>query len=334
VYLMNPQGGIDVVDFASGRLLWTTARAAKPIILAGDLLIAQANVPGLRNKLRIIGLDILNKGESTFEANIELPAGVGVSIDDDLGTSFRTNAWSHGELTFISWTFSKGYVGGPPPKDTGVRTVVGTVRLDPRTGESSLLKPDETPPQPVPVVPDTIARQASSRALSGTLWNTGSVVATVKRIPGSRNKGIALVRWNCATGEALPEVKLFGADYTLRYPSANQKHLLANKADYETQPPWHWLIFSIDSGERVAEINMESPGARFFIGRNQLIYESPPQRRLVVGKWLYEPLKLRAIDLESNNERWSRPIRDTVYRGPSPPHRPGIGNVPPPTAPK
>ena len=335
VYLMNPVGGIDVVDLASGRLSWTTARAAKPIILAGDLLIAQADVADQRNTLRLIGLDILKGGESTFEANIELSAGVRVSIDDGLGTSFRADAWIHGKYSVISWTFSELYVGGPPPKDNGVRTVTGTVQLDPKTGESSLLTPDETPPPPRSgVVPDTIACKAASAALSGPLWNTGNVVATTKRIPGNRKNGIALVRWKCATGEALPDVKLFGADYTLRYPSVNQKHLLSSKGDYATQPPWHWLIFSIDSGERVAEINLESPGALFFIWRNQLIYESPLERRLVAGKWVYEPLRLRAIDLKSGNELWSRPIRDTAYRGPYPPHRPGSGNVPPPTAPE
>jgi hypothetical protein len=42
-----------------------------------------------------------------------------VSIDDGLGTSFRTDAWIHGKFTIISWTFSELYVGGSPPKDTG-----------------------------------------------------------------------------------------------------------------------------------------------------------------------------------------------------------------------
>jgi hypothetical protein len=333
---MNPRGGIDVVDLASGRLSWTTARAAKPIILAGDLLIAQADISDQRNRLRLVGLDILRGGELMFEANIELPPGVGVSIDDGLGTSFRTDAWIHGKFTIISWTFSELYVGGSPPKDTGspVRKVTGSVQIDPKTGESSLLIPDETPPPARPGVPGSIARQTASSALSGPLWIAGNVVATTKRIPGNCEKGIALVRWNCATGESLPDVKLFGADYTLRYPSANQKHLLASKVDYATQPPWHWLIFSIDSGERVAEINMKSPGARFFIWRNQLIYESPPQRRLVAEEWVDDPLRLRAIDLESGNELWNWPIRDTAYRGPYPPHRPGSENVALPTAPK
>jgi hypothetical protein len=319
VYLMNPEGGIDAVDLASGHLLWTTAQAAKPIIMAEDLLIAQVDIPDLKNILHLMFLNTKKGGESASEAKIELPTGVRVSVEDGPSTSFRTDAWIHGKFTFIAWTFSKGYVGGPPPKGTGVHTVSGTVRIDSRTGESRLLNFNDFPPPARPGVPNTIIRKAASRSHSGQLWNTGCVVARVERIPGKREKGITLLRWSCATGEALPDVKLYGADYTLRYPSANQKHLLASKADYANRPPWHWLIFSIDSGKRVAEINMESPGARFFVGRNHLIYESPLERRLVAGEWLSEPLRLQAIDLESNNKRWSRPIRDTVYRGSSPP---------------
>jgi hypothetical protein len=32
LYMMNPQGGIDAVEITSGKLLWTTKEAAKPLI--------------------------------------------------------------------------------------------------------------------------------------------------------------------------------------------------------------------------------------------------------------------------------------------------------------
>jgi hypothetical protein len=320
----------------TGCLSWATARAAKPIILAGDLLIAQADVAGWRNRLRLVGLDILKAGEPMLAADIDLPPDVGVSIDDCPAASFRTDAGIQGKFTVIYWTFSELHAGGLPPGHTGatVRKVTGAVQIDPKTGEFSLLTPDQTPPPARPAVPAGIACQAALGASSGPKWFTGNFVATTRRIAGNRENGIALVRCSLTTGEALSDVRLFGADYTLRYPSANHKHLLASKADYATHPPWHWLIFSIDSGKRVAEINMESPGARFLIRRDQLIYESPPQQRLVAEQWVNEPLRLRAIDLEGGNELWSRPIRDTAYRGPYPAHRPGGENPPPPTAPK
>src|SRR5215203_3122330 len=41
-YVMHPGGGIDAVDLASGALRWRSDRAAKPLALSGDRLIAQA----------------------------------------------------------------------------------------------------------------------------------------------------------------------------------------------------------------------------------------------------------------------------------------------------
>ena len=335
VYLMNPRGGIHVVDLASGRLSWTTTRAAKPIILAGNLLIAQTDGSDHGNKLQLVGLDTLDGGQTIFETDIELPPEIRVSVDDGLSTSFRTDAWIHGEFVVLSWTFSERYAGGPQRKNisSSIRTFKGSVQIDPKTGKFILLTPEETPPPARPRVPDSITRQATSDAISGPLWITGNVVATTKQIHGRCENGVMLVRWNFATGEALPDLKLFGTDYTLRYPSVDQKHLLASKLDYATLPPWHWLIFSIDSGDLVAEINMESPGARFFIWRNYLIYTSSPQRRLVAEEWVDEPLRLRAIDLENGNEFWSWQIRDTAYRGPYPPHRSRSKDAARPTAP-
>jgi hypothetical protein len=316
---MNPRDGIDAVDLASGRSLWSTTRASKPVILEGDLLLAQADAPGKGNTLRLVGLDVAKAGQVTFEADVELPEGVGVSIADGLGTSFRVAAWTHGNAIVLSWKFSELYVGGPPPKDTGglARTVTGAVKIEPKAGQARPLGPDETPAPPAPKAPAKIVAGAPA----GQLWNTGTVVATTKRVPANGKSGTALARWNCATGEALPDVALFGAEYTQRYPSADQHHLLASKADRAAALPWHWLIFSIESGSRVAEVHMDSAGAPFYVWRNMLVYESPPEQRVVAGKRIDEPLRLRALDLGSGRELWTWPIRDTAYRGPYPPRR-------------
>jgi hypothetical protein len=42
VYLMNPGGGIDAVNLSGGAVLATTTRGAKPLLLYGDALLAQA----------------------------------------------------------------------------------------------------------------------------------------------------------------------------------------------------------------------------------------------------------------------------------------------------
>jgi len=39
-YVMSPAGGIDAIDLDSGRLLWSTMRAAMPLVIAGGRVVA------------------------------------------------------------------------------------------------------------------------------------------------------------------------------------------------------------------------------------------------------------------------------------------------------
>jgi hypothetical protein len=317
-YVMSPAVAIDAVDLGSGRLLWSTRRAAKPLILAGDVLIGQAEVPDRPNTLRLVGLDVAKGGHPTFEADVDLPAGTVASIADGLGTSLRVAAWRHADAIVLPWTFSQVDVGGPPPRDGGdhARRITGTIRLDPRTGSARLLGPAETAAPP-PSIPAAIA----AKALPGPLWNTGRVVATARRSVPTGKSGMTLLRWDCATGDAFPDLALFGPEYTLRYPSPDHQHLLASTPQPGTPRPWRWRIFALDSGARVADIDMEWAGAPFFVRPGLLIHEAPLERRMVAGKVVEEPLRLRALDLASGQELWTRPIRDTAYRGPYPPRR-------------
>src|SRR5262249_37616394 len=43
-YVSNPAGGIDAVNLKTGKLLWDTKAAAKPLALDPDRLCAHANV--------------------------------------------------------------------------------------------------------------------------------------------------------------------------------------------------------------------------------------------------------------------------------------------------
>ena len=56
---MNPQRGIDAIALPSGKLIWRTASAAKPLLLFDDRLVAQAEaVTGMR-ALRVAVLNIV-----------------------------------------------------------------------------------------------------------------------------------------------------------------------------------------------------------------------------------------------------------------------------------
>jgi len=331
VYLMNPQRGIDAVDLSSGKLICTTAKAAKPLFLYGDLLVAQAETSDRRGVLRIVILDAKDKGGLGLEAEIALPEGVWASIDDGLGTSFWASARIHEGALIVSWFFAEQLLSGANlrPDATAPRQITGAARIDLKTGRVERLKADELPPLPIAALPGNVAQLVASGVLAGPVWHVGGVAATIQRASDTGGQRTILRRWNLDTGEPLPDVVLFGRELTFRYPSANGRHLLTSKL-VETDPhvKYLWVIFSLETGGRVAEVRNHSPAAWFFVSGSRLIYESPLQRRLVDGAWAEEPRKLRAIDLVSGAELWNWPIRDTAYRGPYPPVGPGSRGTP------
>jgi len=83
---------------------------------------------------------------------------------------------------------------------------------------------------------------------------------------------------------------------------------------------YRWKIYSLADGRPVGSVTTHTSYAPFFLGDRELIYEVRP---FVVrnddGTFDSQPRHLRAIELASGHELWTRPLRDTEYRGPFPP---------------
>jgi hypothetical protein len=321
VYLMNLQRGIDAVDLSSGKLLWSTTKAAKPLLLHGDRLVAQTESAASSNLLRIVVLNPQEAGELLLEATVQLPEDVQVAITDGLDTTFRTSARLHKNDVIVLWRFSKQDISGAPPgPDAKVRVTAGAVRIDLATGNTDSLQSEEVPPTPDIRLPDTVAQLVTLGTVPGTLWQVGNVVAAIIRTSGKGGARTVLRRWHSETGEPLPEVVLFGGELTYRYISADGRHLLASRPLDSARVVWDWRIYSLETGEHVAQVQNASPAAWFFINASSLIHEAPPTARIINGRSVMDQsLRLRAIDLKTSDELWEWPFRDTAYRGPYPP---------------
>ncbi len=328
-YLMKPGGSIEAVDLSSGKPIWSTARAAKPLLINGDLLIAQADPSGPGNLLRILGLDTNSKGRVAFISEIKLPGGVTASIDEGLGTSFLASArMQRGDL-IISWRFSQQEITGVSPRPDSRTTrhqASGAARVNLKTGAAQNVEHDLAPGPTHTALPHNVELMVKSGTLPGTLWHSAGIIATVTRASHEGREEVILRRWRSKTGEALPDVKLFDDGYMVQFASADGRHLLASKS-VEPQSPaqgqYLWSIFSLATGARVAEIRHSQPAASFFLSGNTVIYESAASSRLVGGRVVDEPLAVRATDLKTGAALWSRPVRDTTYSGPYPP---GVSN--------
>jgi hypothetical protein len=321
-YLMNPQRGIDAIELSSGRLIWSTSAAAKPLVLSDQRLVAQAETAGDAHSLRIVVLDTKRAGKAVLEASLPLPPDVSPSINDGLGARFTVDARAGDGVVSIWWSFSQRTVSGMfRPGGTPERTQSGAARVDLKTGRVESLSAAQAralqrgdsaagkpPPAPGPGIQQSPARRAGDFFIATELKAAD---------PGWRT---ILKRWNARSGEPLPEVEV-KAGFTVANASADGSLVLMFEAAGAAATglgSYRWSVYSLATGEQVAALRMPLSATAFFIWRSFLVYESPPYGRRVNQKWVEEPRGLQAVDATTGSEVWNRALRETAYRGPFP----------------
>jgi hypothetical protein len=352
-YLMNPYAGIDALDLNSGKILWTTNYAQKPLLLMGNTLVAHTD-PGDRDGvLQLALLDIEQAGLCRTREDIGLPAGVRASIDDGLGANFRLEVWpapseammdraaaddsttdqatSAGAMPdgfMIAWTYGEQPIEGreTQAKDDlrSERRQEGAAWIDLRTGDVYAVDFRLKPEACAPPLPASLARLDEAGALPRPLWRAGDIFAAVVQV---RRDGVArsvLKRWRAATGDSLADVPLDVLDYTVRYPSADHRHFLMSRRDKTSldHVGYDWIVFSLASGGPVAKLKLGIPAAWFFVTGPLLVHEVQSQVQMNDGSAILEPRKLRALDLQTGEVKWVWALRDTAYRGSLPPQVP------------
>jgi hypothetical protein len=293
VYLMKPGGGVEAVGLEGGRLLWTTAQAAKPLALHNHRLLALAEPPA-NGALRLVVLDA-NSGKRLLQKDAPLPPGVRASIDDGPGTAFDTTARPDRGSVVVAWRFVQRPVSGlaPPPELTPpTRAEEGALRIDLRTGRAEPLGREEGFAPGVPATPKTA------------------------RVNRDGKECVVL-----QPGEPRSEVVLACGKPVATLASADRRHLVVSlRAEDERteQAGYVWSVHALPTGARVARFPSTSSALPFFVWDSRLVHEALPSGRRVDGAWVEEPRTLRGLDLGSGAPVWSRPLRDPVYRGPYP----------------
>ena len=295
-YVMSPEGGTVAVGLDDGSEAWSTMEIAKPLALVGNLLVGQAPSADGGNDLQVVVLDTGERGRPVVAESVELPAGVRVSIDESLGTSFVADARAFAGEAMVFWEYSErpmrgmpeeeGEILGMPPEEEirGERTTDGRAAAEPQVKSGAFLM-DLSSGATSPVQPAEVMVAPARRA---------SELAVAERLPG------------------IPEPQILSADG--RYVLSTQR-----VADDSVWEKYLWTIYDRSTGEAIGEFRTFQSLAPFFVSDSQVIYETPPYARQIQGNLIQEPLKIRAVDLSTGQEMWSREVRDTTYRGPFPP---------------
>jgi hypothetical protein len=317
-YVMSPRGGIVAVDLTAGTPAWRSRKADKPLTLAGELLIGQAEAPGPANELKIVTLDTGKRGRQVTEALVELPPGVQPAIASSVNRSFTAEARPEPGEAAVSWEFVERPLRGISPGP--IEVLPGEAPPAVSAAEPPTDGPGAGAPAPTSVAEPggepTIVRGAARVDVS-----SGTVTATeATRIPVSPDQPTLSAGDSAPASDLGPGELLTGVPEP-QFLSADGRHVLSSQrvADDPEWDKYRWTIFERDSGRRIGELHTHLRYAPFFVEDTRVFYQTPPYARRQGRRMVQEPLQLRAADLRTGAPLWSQPVRDTVDRQPPPP---------------
>lgn len=294
-FIMSPSGEIDAVGLSGGQRLWSTKAAAKPLGVVGRNLLGQAEPSNTENALKIVVMEA-STGRQMVVSTRELPAGVRASVVETLkGRFVVTSQAAGGTDAVVSWQFLGRPRKGMRPDTKDTLTPSGGAALHP------------PPPAAIAV--------ARGDAQSGTYRLDLSTGAT------SSVNGVGLALLHDIRQPVLNVTERLAGLPENQFLSADGRHILVSErvGDDRVWEKYKLTIYERDTGERVGEFRSHLSMAPFFVTDSSVIYETGAYVRRTGTQMTEEPLKIRAVDLNSGRELWSREVRDTAYHGPFPP---------------
>ena len=199
----------------------------------------------------------------------------------------------------------------------------GAIRVNLENGSAEAITLEESSSRSP--LPPAIQTQVDSGKISGRLHAIGDIYASTS-VEDSGAGGLHLVlrRWKTSTGKALPPLVIFPKRPVAHLMSADGLHLLVADTVKGENPAWQdyrWSVFSIASGELIAETTSAFSAQPFCLLAGRILWASPAFGRRVQGEWIERPLELRGCSLESGVASWSITLHDPTYRGTLPPTR-------------
>jgi hypothetical protein len=141
-FVPSASDGIDALDPLSGKVLWSTKEASKPLLANGDSFFALAQVKENPNQVKIVVFEAA-KGKKTLEsAAIVFPDWVSAPVN--YGRSFRSTAHLNGKGLLLIWKAEAFYQGGadigPEMEKAARKSASGAFRIQLDSGKVAEVK--------------------------------------------------------------------------------------------------------------------------------------------------------------------------------------------------
>jgi hypothetical protein len=293
-YTMHPEGGVEAIDLQRGLSLWRSSAAERPLALNGGLLVAQAR-PGAQGELRIVALDVLHDGAASAEADLPMPAGIRADYAETLRHSYRASATVTAEGVVIDWQYEPR-----PSLPNRMREVRGEEEEKEREMEGEQEREGKL-----------AANARGAEARSGhALFD----LQAGRLLPLAPEKALRL-------SATRPGIQVLSAPLAeaRRFASIDGRHILTSRRvsglSTTTPNPYRWTITEAESGRELGTVEARYSVSPFLVAGGQVIHVAQPRVRIEGKNKLEQALRLRAVDLTTGLEVWSRDLRDTRFSG-------------------
>jgi hypothetical protein len=323
-FVMSRSGGIDALDLASGRTLWSNPRGGRPLIAWGERLAVLVRTQGQPTQLRVLVLDAAHEGRPVLESEpLPLPAWVAAAGPVD-GDQFRVwPAVKAGALN-LTWAASQRREYGVDPRALpnapGAQGATGTVRIVLASGRVAEVPAAESPAPGKPKPPENLADVVShpyregGRFCSDPLVVGDSVLALEK--PAAK-PALVLKRWDRQTGREEAAVELGPPGPAAPLLTLDGSHLLVVAKPGGAGETPRDRVVALPAGRVVAELPVgpDVRAASVLGGRAYVAAEGP------AGAGQSRPWVLRAYALAGGKLLWEHPILGGRAQS-TPPRRP------------
>jgi hypothetical protein len=311
-YVPGADGGVVALDLETGKALWSSKEAERPLALAGTNLLAYRPVKGKGNAVVVVTLDADDKGKVLRESDaVTFPDWVSVGLTH--GRSFAALSRVQDGDLWLRWQARAWYAGGARPtpeiEKAARKNADGAARIDLKTGKVEMLDADKMPAEEGPKVSDEV-RKAAARNYADAFGGRKDVHTAGKlavALDQDKQK-LVLRRWELDTGKELEAVPLLEAP-AFSWQFAPGGLALVHKALAKEALPkgdYAWWVFDLGTGKEVARFPYEeNTEAATVLG--------PRAYYVVLGgragpSDLSQGRTLKAVELKSGKPLWEQKI--------------------------
>ena len=285
IYSMDVNGGIKDVDVKTGRTVWNTKDASRPLGFVDNRLLGQMEHLTSNNALEVADLDPLT-GKTLSSTSAPLPPQVVPSVVPTLKGDFTAFADTlpNGDAV-ISWQYLQH-------------------------------TPRALPPGTKPALPPADGSKAGAAA--GSLLRGAF---RLDRATGVMQQISAAAAPSVPPELISPQVQPSGVAENRQFLSGDERHYLVsqrNAGSLSTQK-YTLTVYDRQSRSRIGAFQSPVSTVPFYVTDSLAVYELGPSLQRTAAGLVEQPRTIRAVDLRTGNEVWATPVRDSTYRGPVPP---------------